>query len=155
AGGKRVASQETGRAADVPVPHPRGRSMMMKFLSCAAFALALAFTAVSASAAGRAGSISGTITDPLGAVVAEATVDLLQGARQAANTTTDRQGVYLFSSVRPGHYSIRARSAGFATQHSEVVYVGPGGEATVDLALKVGTVSQEVVVSATGTRTPE
>jgi iron complex outermembrane receptor protein/vitamin B12 transporter len=129
--------------------------MIMKLFSRAGFALALAFTALSASAAGRSGNIGGTITDPLGAVVAEATVDLLRGARLAATTTSDNQGAYLFSSVRPGHYSIRARSAGFATQQSEVVYVGSGGEATVDLALKVGTVSQEVVVSATGTRTPE
>jgi vitamin B12 transporter len=127
----------------------------MKLYSRVGFALALALTAVSLSAADRSGSIRGTITDPLGAVVAEATVELLQGAKQAATTTTDRQGGYRFSAVSPGHYAVRARSTGFAPQQSDVIYVGVGNEATVNLALKVGTVAQHVVVSATGTRTPE
>jgi vitamin B12 transporter len=127
----------------------------MKLFSRAGFALALALTAVSISAADRTGTIHGTITDPLGAVVAEATVELLQGDKQAATTTTNRQGGYRFSAVSPGHYAVRARSTGFAPQQSDVVYVGVGNEATVNLALKVGTVAQHVVVSATGTKTPE
>ncbi|HEY6307045.1 MAG TPA: TonB-dependent receptor [Candidatus Angelobacter sp.] len=106
-------------------------------------------------AADRSGSIRGVITDPLSAVVSEATVELLQGDKPAATTTTDRQGGYRFSAVTPGHYAVRARAAGFAPQQSDVVYVGAGNEASVNLALKVGTVSQYVVVSATGTKTPE
>jgi vitamin B12 transporter len=129
--------------------------MVMKFFSRAGFVLALALTAVSVSAADRSGSIRGTITDPLGAVVSEATVELLQGAKQAAVTTTSRQGEYRFSTVPPGHYAVRARATGFAPQESDVVYVGVGNEASVNLALKVGTVSQHIVVSATGTKTPE
>jgi vitamin B12 transporter len=127
----------------------------MKLYFLVVFALALTLTSVLLSAADRSGSIRGTITDPLGAVVAEATVELFQGDKPAATTTTNRQGGYRFSAVSPGHYAVRARSTGFAPQQSDVVYVGVGNEATVNLALKVGTVAQHVVVSATGTKTPE
>jgi vitamin B12 transporter len=111
--------------------------------------------ACSCFAADRSGSIRGVISDPLGAVVSEAAVELLQGDKPAATTTTDRQGGYRFSAVTPGHYAVRARATGFAAQQSEVVYVGEGNEATVNLALRIGLVSQEIVVSATGTKTPE
>jgi len=120
-------------------------------------ALALLLFATLASlgfAADPTGSIRGVITDPLGAVIAEATVDLIQGNKQAT-TTTDRQGVYRFTAVPSGRYTVRAHAIGFAQQQSEVVYVGAGNEATVDLVLKVGSVSQQIVVSATGTKTPE
>jgi vitamin B12 transporter len=127
----------------------------MKFFSRAGLGLALAFTAVSALAADRGGSIHGVVTDPVGAVVSEATVELFQGSRQAATTTTDRGGSYRFSNVAQGRYTIRARALGFAPQQSEVVYVGAANEAGVDLVLKIGTVSQEIVVTATGTRISE
>lgn len=127
----------------------------MTFFSRAGLALALAFTAVSAPAADRAGSIHGMITDPLGAVVPEATVELLRGTANVAATTTDRQGNYQFSAVTPGHYTVRARASGFAPQQSEVVYVGAGNAAGIDLTLRIGTVAQQIVVSATGTKTPE
>jgi iron complex outermembrane receptor protein/vitamin B12 transporter len=101
------------------------------------------------------GSIHGVITDPLGAVVAEASVDLFQGSTKAATATADSHGSYRFASVAEGHYIVRAHAPGFAPQQSETVFVGPGSAATVDLTLKVGSVSQEIVVSATGTKTPE
>jgi vitamin B12 transporter len=127
----------------------------MKVFSRAGLVLALAFAAVSVSAADRGGNIHGVITDPVGAVVSEATVELLQGTRQAATTTTDQEGSYRFSNVPPGRYTVRARATGFAPQRSQLVYVGAGNEAGVDLVLKIGTVSQQIVVSATGTRIPE
>ncbi len=114
----------------------------------------LKIVACSCFAADHAGSVHGVVTDPLGAVVAEARVDLLQGDKKAT-TTTDRQGAYQFSAVPPGHYTLRAQSPGFAPQQSEVIYVGAGSAATVDLVLEIGTVAQQIVVSATGTRTPE
>lgn len=106
-------------------------------------------------AADRSSSIHGVVTDPRGAVVAEATVDLLQGDTKTATATTDAHGNYRFSPVTPGHYTVRAAAPGFAPQQSETLYVGSGSTASVDLALTIGRVSQQIVVSATGTRTPE
>lgn len=127
----------------------------MKALLSAGLVLAFALTPVSLSATDRNSSIRGVITDPVGAVVSGAKVELLQGSRQAAVTTTDNYGNYQFSAVAPGRYIVRAQASGFALQKSDVVYLGNAGGATVDLSLRVGAVSQQIVVTATGTKIPE
>ncbi|MGZ7076902.1 MAG: TonB-dependent receptor, partial [Candidatus Angelobacter sp.] len=125
----------------------------MKSLYCAGLALALALTTLSAVAEGS--NIHGTVTDPLGAVVAGAQVQLLRQGKPAASTTTDSEGQYRFSPLPPGRYQVRTTAPSFASQQSDAIYVGSNSNAAVDLTLKVGSVSQEIVVSATGTSLPE
>jgi vitamin B12 transporter len=129
----------------------------MKALSlCAGLCLALALTAVSLFGADRSSnSIHGVITDPVGAVIAGATVELLQGSKRTAVATSDRQGSYQFARVAPGHYTVRAQASGFRPQQGDVVYVGGASAASVDLSLPIGEVAQQIVVSATGTKIPE
>src|SRR6266702_4315300 len=58
-------------------------------------------------------SISGTIVDPSGAVVAGATVilhDTEHGAHQ--RSTTNNDGSYTFPALAPGHYYIEIHSPG-------------------------------------------
>lgn len=116
--------------------------------------LVLALAVLSAFAADT-GSIRGVVTDPLGALVPNATVRLFHEGKQAAETTTDKSGAYSFSGIAPGRYQVKAEAASFAPQQSDLIYVGAGKSADVNLALKVGTVSQQVVVTATGTQIPE
>ena len=125
----------------------------MKSLLCAGLVLALALTTISAVAEGR--SIHGTVTDPLGAVVSGAQVELLRQGKQVSVTTTDSQGKYRFLPLPPGRYQVRTTAPSFATQQSDAIYIGSNSNAAVDLTLKVGSVSQELVVSATGTNLPE
>jgi vitamin B12 transporter len=125
----------------------------MKSLLCAGFVLALALTTISAIAEG--GSIHGTVTDPLGAVVSGAQVELLRQGKQVSVTTTDSEGKYRFLPLPPGRYQVRTTAPSFATQQSDAIYIGSSSNAAVDLTLKVGSISQQVVVSATGTSLPE
>lgn len=127
----------------------------MKALSLGAALSALVLTAVSLYAADHNNTLRGTITDPVGAVIPGATVELLQGDKRAAVATSDSLGRYQFTAVAAGHYSVRAQAAGFAPQQSDVVYVGGAGAVIVDLSLRVGAVAQQIVVSATGTKIPE
>jgi vitamin B12 transporter len=151
-----LAQVDSGRACRLQRRFFPARSGCVALSLRTLLVLVLSMTCFTSSAAAdRGSSIHGVVSDPLGAVVSEATVELLQGSRQAATTTTDRGGNYRFSNVVPGHYTVRARATGFASQQSEVVYVGAGNEAGVDVVLKIGTISQQIVVSATGTRTPE
>jgi iron complex outermembrane receptor protein/vitamin B12 transporter len=126
----------------------------MKRLSRASLVLVFAFTLVSAFAA-DSGSIHGTITDPLGALTPNATVQLLQDGRPASVTATGPNGTYNFASLPAGHYQIRASAPTFATQESPVIYVGGGQAAQINLALAIGTVSQQISVTATGLPVPE
>src|SRR6476646_3556563 len=82
-------------AADVSSDYFRGRSLKkMKRFSCAGLALVLALTAFSTRAAAAGGGIHGTVTDPLGAVVAGAQVELFREGKLASTTTTDAEGKY-------------------------------------------------------------
>ena len=125
----------------------------MKSLFCAGLVLAFALTTILAIA--ENGNIHGTVTDPLGAVVPGAQVELLRQGKPVSSTTTDSEGKYRFSPLPPGRYQVKATAPSFASQQSEAIYVGSSSNAAVDLALKLGSVSQQVVVSATGTSLPE
>jgi vitamin B12 transporter len=147
---RQVSGHDFSRAVSAPTKFRASAHALGKL-----FVLFLFTTSSCLCLAADHGSIHGVITDPLGAVVAEATVDLLQGVRKAATTKSDSQGHYQFSTVTPGRYTIRAAAPSFAPQQSDAVYVGAGNTALVNLALKIGPVSQQIVVSATGIATPD
>jgi len=126
----------------------------MRLFWRAGLALALAFTALSTFATSNS-RIYGTITDPLGAAVSGAQVQLLREGKPVTTTITNAEGKYQFSPLVAGRYQIRASAPTFAAQQSEAVYVGSTGAAAVNLALRLPSVSQKIVVSATGTETPD
>lgn len=120
------------------------------------FVLFLSLTCPGAGAGEAAtASVRGVITDPTGAVVRGATVDLLQGNTRIASTTTSPEGSFELAPPRAGHYSIRASAEGFAAQQSGLVYLGAGRTVAQNLTLALGTVSQQDVVTATGVPVPE
>lgn len=95
-----------------------------KFIS-GALSLVLCFAAL-AFGQKTSGNIEGTITDPNGAVVPNATVT----ARSTGTTTgfsqtktTDDNGYFQFSQVPAGTYSLTATGAGFQTSKQEVTVV--------------------------------
>lgn len=100
-------------------------------------------------------TIKGTVTDPTGAVISGAKVELLQGTSVLGATITGPSGAFQFNVSDPGVYRVRASAAGFATQLSAPAYAGAGTPLLVGLSLSVGTIQQHVVVSDTGTPIPE
>ena len=100
------------------------------------------------------GTLRGTVTDPLAAVIQGAKVELLHNGKQVSSTTTGQDGQFQFTSLGPGHYQVRATAATFAPQNSPSIYVGGGNSAEVNLTLGLGTISQQIVVSSTGTELP-
>ena len=68
------------------------------------------------------GDLTGTISDPSGAVVSGATVTLKSDATGAIrNATTGANGTYRFSLLPPGSYSVMVTASGFSktTQRSQ------------------------------------
>src|SRR5579875_4052095 len=62
------------------------------------------------------GTVVGTITDPSGAVVPNASVQLVNTQTNAVlNTQTNSAGEYTFPNVAPGNYKITVSAAGFRT----------------------------------------
>src|SRR3989449_8316138 len=85
------------------------------------------------------GQVLGRLTDPSGATVPQAKIELRDTATGSVRvTTTDEVGEYTFSQVTPGIYSVAAMAAGFAQAVVSPVAVGVGKGTTINLARKLG-----------------
>src|ERR1700735_5367230 len=106
------------------------------------------------ASAAESGSLRGTVTDPLGAVIVSATVELLDGASVVATTTSDAAGNYLFPLKKAARYQVRAVAPTFQSTTSDAGFVAASGKAQVDITLATQTLTEQVTVTATGTPTP-
>jgi vitamin B12 transporter len=100
------------------------------------------------------GSLHGTVSDPLGAIVAGAKVELLKGAVVVQTTTTDGAGNYVFDVPENARYSVRAVAPTFQSTTSQSIYVTKSAKAEFDITLATQTLTQQVSVTATATPTP-
>jgi hypothetical protein len=94
------------------------------------------------------GSITGTVTDTTGAVVPNAQVTLLNTDQGIAlQTRTGATGVYTFSPVRIGHYTISVTASGFEKTTQTNLTVEVAQSLQVNVALKPGSATETVQVT--------
>src|SRR6202161_1638876 len=94
------------------------------------------------------GAITGTVSDPTGAVIPNAQVTLTNTDQGLTlTTTTNGSGVYTFSPVRIGHSSVSAAAPGFTTTKQSNLQVAVGQQLQVNVQLKPGAASQTVEVT--------
>src|SRR3989441_6675364 len=98
------------------------------------------------------GTISGTVTDPNGAVVAGANVALINDqTNEKRDQQTNESGRFSFAAVEPGVYTLKIEHQGFETLlKTKVVLSANEGLALGELALKTGQVSETVTVTSEG-----
>ncbi len=116
------------------------------------FAFVLGFTVVafpsSAFCQETTGNLQGTVKDPSGAVVPRATVTVTTPTLVGAKVTeSDASGYYHFTNLPPGSYSIKVEAQGFETLKRDGLVIEVGHLPTVDLTMKVGSVSTVVEVN--------
>ena len=100
-------------------------------------------------AAATSSGISGTVTDPSGAAVPRATVELRQLAgNTATNTLTDPSGQFKFNGLAPGPYELQITVPGFR-RTMQRVEVQPQLMAAVKTQLEIGSMAESVTVTAT------
>ncbi len=94
-------------------------------------------------------SLRGTVTDPSGAAIPNATVHLVNVDTTVERTAkTDQQGSYVFAQVQPGNYVLRVDAAGFSTYEQKGFQLLVNLPATIDVKMKVGAASTTVEVTA-------
>jgi outer membrane receptor protein involved in Fe transport len=94
------------------------------------------------------GDLTGTVTDPSGAVVAGATVNLKNEATgQTHTTTTNSNGNYRFSLLTPGTYTVSVNATGFSKSQTTAM-VNVGQASIADVKMSVGAASQTVEVTS-------
>lgn len=120
----------------------------LSLLRLAMLALLLLLFAANAQAQFQA-TVQGTVTDAKGAVVADATVTLIDPATQIAKTTTTSgEGFYRFAEVAPGTYSVTVEAKGFEKNVTDHVIVSGELARGLDITLTIGQVNQSVTVDA-------
>jgi len=95
------------------------------------------------------GTITGTVTDPTGAVVPNATVKVTNvDTNVTAASKTNGEGVYVANNLIVGNYRVEAESSGFKKSVVDNIVLQVGATPKVDLALAVGQSSEVVEVTA-------
>lgn len=99
-------------------------------------------------------SLSGTVTDPTGAVVPSATLTITNTATGVSReTASDPQGRYSFAQLAPGAYRMTAKAAGFTDVVVNDIRLLVNTPATLPVTFeKVGAVTTAIAVSAEGTQ---
>jgi hypothetical protein len=129
-------------------PHSGILSFGRVFL-CLALLLA---TGLCVAQTATTGAISGTITDPSGAVVPGAQVVLTnKGTNAAVTQTTNSSGQYVFPNIAPGTYALTVKKDGFRNETIDNISADVDKTTNLPVALQVGSQTQTVEVSATGT----
>jgi hypothetical protein len=105
-------------------------------------------TSPTARAQQAAGSITGTVEDASGSVLAGAIVTVRDADRGTTWVTkTSDAGVYEFPSITAGNLSVKAEAPGFSTEQRSTFALVVNQVARVDFRLQVGKVSETVSVS--------
>jgi len=94
------------------------------------------------------GTVSGTVTDSSGGVIADVQVTLTNmGTSEKHTQTTGTDGLYQFASLFPGRYRVDAEKAGFKhTSHADVI-VEVQQTSRIDMTMQLGQVTQTVEVT--------
>src|SRR5205809_6405224 len=122
---------------------------LRRWLPEAIVLLALAATQVVAQTS--SGRISGTVSDPQGAVLPGVTVTVTQDRTGLTRTArTDQAGGYVVASLPVGSYTVSAELSGFKKAVKTGFTLVADGRVTADFTLGVGDISEVIEVTVAG-----
>lgn len=94
-------------------------------------------------------ALQGAVQDPQGAAVPGAKVTLTNDATGVAQTTTSSgQGVYRFSELAPGQYTLTVEATGFQKSVTNNIQIKAELTTGLNVTLQIGQVAQSVTISA-------
>jgi len=111
--------------------------------------LATFFVIFAAQAVAQDATLLGTVTDPSGAAVPNATVAITStDTGVTRNLTTNSDGQFLAPELRIGNYTVRVSATGFKVAEQKNLVLAVGDRRRLDLVLTVGSVQEQVTVEA-------
>jgi hypothetical protein len=94
-------------------------------------------------------ALAGTVTDPSGAAIPNATVTITNNATgQSRTTTTGADGTYRFTLLPPGNYKVAFSANGFKTSEVASATLNVTETEGLDRTLEVGAATEQVTVEA-------
>src|ERR1700730_13195770 len=92
-------------------------------------------SASQASAQVTGATLSGTVTDPSGAAIANAQVSILnKSTGVTSDVTTDSAGLYSAPNLLPGQYDVTVKSSGFSAAKQSDITLNVGAQQTLNVA---------------------
>jgi hypothetical protein len=118
--------------------------------ACLVTAVLILLFAGTVSAQEFRGTITGTISDPNGAVVPGASITVKNTETNIANSvTSNSDGAYTVPLLQPGMYTVSANASGFKTSTIENISVRVDDRLTIDVQLQVGAAAEVNIVANT------
>jgi hypothetical protein len=119
---------------------------------CALLLLGLSW-APRLAAQGNTGTIAGTVSDPSGAAVPDATVEVRNvGTGLKQSVMSDAQGRFRVPELNLGNYEVQASKTGFESVVRQGITLTVGSQVVSDFTLPVGQAQQTVTVQAQTTQ---
>src|SRR3954454_12564720 len=99
------------------------------------------------------GTISGSVSDPTGALVPGAKVTVTNTATNVASTLASNEaGGYVVPNLPPGTYRVRVEKEGFRTAVLNELELNAASSVRADITMEIGTAQQTVEVTADAVR---
>jgi hypothetical protein len=121
---------------------------LLRLLLAITVAVIVAIPSLMAQSAGT-GALTGTLTDPSGGSIPNATVTLTNTqTNQVRTATTGTDGSYRFTFIQPGAYRVRFSAAGFKVAEVSSFNVSVTETPVLDRTLEIGAQTEQVTVAA-------
>src|SRR6267143_3767057 len=118
-----------------------------------ALLLCLLVLGISSQAFGQNATVVGTVTDPSGAAVANATITITRTETgQVFHLVSNGDGQYVAPDLPIGHYNLKIEATGFKTAEQKGVVLQVGDRTRLDFQLPVGGASETITVEANEVR---
>ncbi len=109
------------------------------------------FMAPVAEAQTELAGVSGRVTDPSGAVIVDAEVEIKNVETNVSSTVkTNRDGLYVIPSLHPGQYLVNVRKPGFKSVTVRELTLNVQDNVVRNFALQLGSVSETVTINGSG-----
>lgn len=108
--------------------------------------IALALTGPLLKAESPTGSLRGEVTDPSGALVPGARIQV-SNDHLSATLWADETGQWVVAGLEPGTYEVAVSSDGFAPFDKAGLVVSPGDQTELEANLDLATLMQEITVT--------
>jgi len=127
---------------------------LRRFMTPRFLAIVFAFVLITTSTSAYAVIVRGTVSDPLGAVIPNAHVQLIQGTAVAAQAISNSDGSFEIRSAGSGRFVLLTSAAGFSPGIDKDFYGGRTDIILRNVTLEIASVTTEMTVTATGIPTP-
>ena len=125
----------------------RNNSHSVLQLICMAICLVIVASASVFGQTTGSATLRGTVKDPQGAIINKATVTVTNDrTKDERKTVTSDEGVYVFSALAPGEYTLRVEAPGFKSVETHVM-VETSTTRALDITAEIGQPTETVTIT--------